>query len=298
MEDYEYEDTDRKFAETQERQVVTTNVDAPMALPAREFDGSTLDRAKQNVDISNKLKLLAIQCTNENDWINIGDKPYLTETGCQKFAGIYGVSFKDVQIDAKAVFNDEKGPVREYTANVTAVFQNRQDTEYGAASSADKFFERNGQRLPLSEICTANIMKKAVTNAKARAVKKILGLSFTWEEVNLSMKAGGKSTNNMASVSYGGKSGESNKSTGKGVMTKQKQEIGDMILDLAGGDKEAARNLLYDLTKFTKKDGTEFGVRSVADLSDKWAAKIYPKVKKRFDEEWMGNDSGEEASDA
>ena len=58
--------------------------------------------------------------------------------------------------------------------------------------------------------------------------------------------------------------------------------VGDMLLEMAGGDKEAASALLQQYSKFTDKEGKEHYARSVRDLTEAWADKILPKVQKGY----------------
>jgi len=256
-------------------------------LPTEEFGPQTLVKAEERRKIHEGLKLLAIRSTNPEDWVMMGGKPYLTESGCMKFAQIYGVSFRDLQVNA-VHYTDEEGPVIEFFATVTAIFQNRFDVESGSAATSEKFFNRVDPetkkviRLPLSEINRPNVRKKAITSARARATRKILGLSFSKEEVIKALKEAGKDPSRIPGVTYGERH-EKSRSTGKGILNETKKKIANMVFEMAGEDKELAQNMLESYSEFTAKDGTHIkGVRKVTELSDKRAQAVYGRVKKEY----------------
>ena len=259
-------------------------------LPTEAFGPHTLERAEERRKILEGLKLLAIRSTSPRDWCKMGDQPYLTESGCMKFAEIYGVCFSDLRVDS-VPYNDERGPVIEFYAFVTASYQNRFDSESGSASTAETFFNGKGQdgkprRLPLSEVNRPNVRKKAITNAKARATKKLLGLTFTWEEVRRELAAVGKNPDDIPGVSYGDRStgsGGSRTSTGRGTITPEKKEIANSIYEMVGGDEDKAGDLLAAFTTFKGKDGEMVpGKRSVKDMTDKHAKAILRKVREEY----------------
>ena len=250
-----------------------------LLLPQEPLGPQTLERAKERLQIHQGLKRLALQATNPGDWVIFGDKPYLTDKGCQKFAEIYGISFPKIEIEAMS-YQDEKGPVVEFFATVTAVYQNRIETDSSSAATSEIFFngvDKDGKprRLPLSLINRADVRKKAITGAKARVVRRLLGLNFELREVEEALKAAGKDPSKIPRVSFkeGKKSG---KKRSKGKESKEEKnyraEIARMLLELTGGDKEEAANLLEQLSAFTASDGQPVaGVRSPKKLTDNWA---------------------------
>lgn len=278
MEDMDYQPIEPDEVQDETALVHQPQTAAPMPFQPSEWGAGTIERAHEMLDIYNQLKIIAFKALDPKDFVDLGGKPYLTEAGCMKFAGIYGVSFKDIQV-TPSDYTDDIGPVREFTAQVTAVFQNRQDTEWGMSSSAEKFFQRQGKRLPLSEVKTADVMKKAITNAKGRAVRKILGLTFTWEQVRDNFAAAGKDAGKMTSVEY---KGQKQTNTGKGEVNATKRELSEMLMTMTDGSAEEASKLLYEHSKFIGKDGKEHGARSARDMSNAWATRVYAKVKKIY----------------
>lgn len=272
----------------QQTAVVQQTISAPMLIPTEAFGAQTVQKAEKLLDIYTQLRVISFKALAPKDFLNLGGKPYLTEAGAMKFAGIYGVSFKNIRV-TQSNYEDEVGPVVAFQAEVTAVFQNRQDTEIGMAASSEDFFKRKvlgkeeTQRVPLSEIKVADVMKKAITNAKGRATRKILGLSFTWEEVKANFARAGKKAGDMVAVQYKGKSGERNTTTGKGTVNATKTELANKIFAMCEGNQEDAAEMLYSYSKFNTKDGNERGARSVKDMSDKWAEKTLEKVNEVYE---------------
>jgi hypothetical protein len=256
-----------------------------MALPMETFGPNTVAKAKEVADIHHQLKLLLFRHATKNEVLDQNGKPYLTESLCMKAAGMWGVSYKNVKY-TQSNYSDEVGPVVSFQAEVTAVFQNRQDTEYGSAASNEKFFMRyNGEgelsRVPLSEINIGNVLKKAITNAKGRATRKILGLTFTWEEINKIFVDIGRDPGDITSVEYKNKGKKGN---GKEqAMTVTHTELSNKIFEMCGGDKKNAAEMLFNYSKFKNKDGEEIGARTAKKMSLAWAKKTLDKVNLDYD---------------
>lgn len=254
-------------------------------VPDGRLTEETVELARSRVSIMSKLKVVAIGATNEGDWVDQGGKPYLTEAGCQKFAGIYGLSFRDIKID-KEEYTDEIGHVINYHCRLKAHFQEGTGAHRvlecdGSSTTKDPFFNRSGERLPLSEVKIVNVRKKAITNAMGRATKKILGLSFTWDEVNTGLESAGKDAGKVASVSYGKgtKGGTGKKAESKSVAEKRLR-LGELLMEMSGGDPDVAADLLEKFTGFEGKDGPVKGKRSLSDLSEKAVPVVLRKVEK------------------
>ena len=65
----------------------------------------------------------------------------------------------------------------------------------------------------------------------------------------------------------------------------RRQRVREMILEMEGGDIEAAKTVLEITTQFTAKDGTQVpGVKSVDQLKGRRLEVTYGKIKKRHEE--------------
>ena len=119
--------------------------------------------------------------------------------------------------------------------------------------------------MPVEDVDITMIMKKAVANLYGRLIKKAIGLgTVTWDDLK------GASVKPIAKVEY------------KKQISEKAKAVGDMLLAMAGGDKEAASTLLQSFSRFVDKNGKEHAAKSIRDLSDAWADKIMPKVQKAY----------------
>jgi len=263
---------------------------SPTGPTAVVWDEQVIVAAEAKVKILSQLKQLAIGYTSPDDWVDFGGKPYLTEKGCMKFAEIFGVSFRDLKITTERDTDPETGPFVIYNVEVTAEFQGRAVPGDAACSTADPNipFKDPAQRRLLAR-------KKAVTQAKARAVRSILGLSFTWDEVKRGLKTAGKDPGKVASVTFRGRSAKAKARGGAGSLTAAKREIGEWLIQMAGGDVSAAQDALQGYC----------GKRSVRDLTDAEVAAIYETVKADY-QTWLkaktelataGENGGENGND-
>lgn len=157
--------------------------------------------AERRIAQIDKIITLSIRRTNENDWIDQSGKPYLTSSGAEKIARLFGISWKILKSE-KILTNDEKGQF--YFYQVIGVFTlggGKDSVEsVGTCSSKDQFFaKRGGELKPISEIDETNIMKAAYSNCVANGITRLLGIrNLTWEQV----KAGGINTEKTAKVQY------------------------------------------------------------------------------------------------
>jgi hypothetical protein len=141
-----------------------------------------------------KIKKIAMSVTSKTDWQNLGGKMYLSASGTQKVAALFGVSFKEPKIERSEDLVDGEQVITFY-ATITAIFGGREVPMEGVSSTRDKFFSmKQGKRIPLGEIDLPSVRKKALTNAYQRATKDILGIG------NVDP---GEVANGCVSVTYG-----------------------------------------------------------------------------------------------
>lgn len=280
------------MAEQEPMEVVPIEREQAVAPVSPEFGVFTLEEARERLKLMAGLKKLAISYTTADEWKRFGDKPYLEATGAMKFAQVFNISFSGAVIQPFA-YTDDRGPVTEFYASVTAHFGDRTCQGEGVSSTADEFFngrevdpndpeKKRTRRLPMSEIDRPSVRKKAYTQACADATRKILGLSFTWDEVNAAL---GQRAETVGSVQFGGKSEfkKAEQSAGKGAMSPDKQELLSIVMEAGHHSQEKAQNILYELTHFKGKDGSEQGSRSVLSMSDAWVGRVLPKARKMIE---------------
>lgn len=237
--------------------------------------GLAIQRIEKHVELHKKMTKLALKVTNVNDWVDQNGTPYLQASGSRKIRMCFGCTVSNVMYERTDFPTDELGAY--YVIEVVGDITWNGDTipETGTCSSRDAFFaKRKGALLPMSEVDVTNIRKKALTNFYNRAIKGILGLSFTWNEISeftngeitqekcRAVKYGNKPSYNNGGGSNGKKPGASPE------QEKKRNEIKQMMGDMYG--KEEAPNMLEKNTTFEARDQPGKiikGKRSVKDLS-------------------------------
>ena len=244
----------------------------------RSIDQIVSDLEK-GVQAYNKIKLVALKLTGPEDWVQIGKQPYLLESGAQKIAKAFGVAIFDVKVETQWQ-EDAKGRYQIVVARGKAFSKKLASyiEDVGICSQRDRFFAMDdGELKPVEEVDFANVIKKAVANLYGRLIKRVVGLmGVSWDDLE---KAGIKPA---AKVEF----------KEKKPLSPEAQKIGAMILEMAGGNKEAAKLMLKSLSEF-EKNGQKYSVSSVAELSEAWAKKLLPKVEKEYNE-WRKMGSEEE----
>ena len=238
---------------------------------------------EKGIQSYNRLKEVALKLTGPEDWVQIGKQPYLLESGAQKIAKAFGVAIFDVRVETQWQ-EDPKGRYQVVIAKGKA-FSRKLGSyveDVGVCSQRDKFFAIENEKLkPIEEVDFANVIKKAVTNLYGRLIKRVVGLmGVSWEDLD---KAGIKPG---AKVDF----------KEKKPLSPEAKKIGELILEMAGGDKEAAGKMLQKFSEFKSKDGKVHSVSSVAELSENWAKQLLPKVEKAY-QDWQIASEPEEVRD-
>jgi len=232
---------------------------------------------EKGVEAYNRVKQIALKLTGPEDWVDMGGHPYLLESGAQKVAKAFGVQIGKVSLELQWQ-EDSKGKYQVALARGSA-FSRKLGSyieDIGACSQRDKLYAMRGVELiPIEEVDITMVMKKAIANLYGRLIKRVVGLmGVSWENLD---SAGIKPA---AKVEY------------KKKISEEAKKIGEMVLEMAGGDKEGAKKMLQSLSEF-EKNGRKYYASSVSDLSEAWAKKLLPKVEKAH-KEWkeIGNEPG------
>jgi len=247
---------------------------------------AAITTAEKHVTVLDRIRKTAIKLTNVNDWINEGNRPYLMLTGAQKICGAFGLKTKDVECE-EADYEDDKGQYKSFTFSGIGVWNTTELSEVGTCNTRDKFFGVRDKRfLPLSEVNINNIKKKAHSNFLGRLIKGILGLSFTWEEVE-KYSEGIITRKTVTGV---------DRTKGKGQynipdspeLTKEKNICRSMLVKIFGKDKEGIESIqdfLRKSTEFTAKDGKKIkGKDNFNNISEKQLKCLKPKIQKMYNE--------------
>lgn len=234
-----------------------------------------IQEAERNIDFIKRAKLVTFKVTNQNDWIDQNGKPYMQASGAEKVGRVFGISWR---IDEPTLTNEESG---HYSYTYKGYFSLKSATieVIGSRGTKDPFFSKShGADKPVSEIDRNDVKKSALTNLIGNGVTRLLGMrNLTWEE----LEAGGIKRGTTGKVDY--KKPEMS-DEGKD----HRKKIGDMLMEMAGNNKEEASMLLFEHTSFTDKEGkTVAGKSSLADVSEKAMNVTYGKVSKAY-ESWKG----------
>jgi hypothetical protein len=248
-----------------------------------------------------QIRKLAIKLTNPLDWVDEAGKPYLQVSGCNKIAGAFGVQTESPVFE-KEPFNDEKGDYYIYSCKIAGRWNNVEASEIGAASSRDDFFaqrtitnaqgEKEKVLKPQSEIDPCDIRKKALTNGMNRLIKRLLGLSFTWEDIE-KISEGKITRAACAGVKFatGSKGGNDDSPETKS----KREDCRKAILEINDNNEAAAKEWLKKATAFSK-DGKDIpGKENMASLSEKQVEYLFPKVQKALESHRQAIAAGKQA---
>jgi len=260
-------------------------------IPAVKLDSrqieEEIEQLEKNIELFNKIKVVSLKLTREEDWIDQGGNPYLMDRGAENVAIAWGVDITNVQVKQEW-YEDGKGRYFGFIATGRAYSKKLDRTveDVGVCTQRDKFFARmRGKLIPIEEVDVANIRRKAVTNLHNRLIKRLVGLmSVTFDD----LKKAGLNISKIQKIEY--KSGK--KKTEKTLSPQAlelREKIWKMLMDLSLGDEAQALALLEEYSKVTSiKNGKEktYYAKSLEDLkSDKWIQVTYGKIKKAWEME-------------
>ena len=159
---------------------------------------------------------------------------------------------------------------------------NIETSEIGTCSSRDDFFgKKGGEFKPISEVDATDIKKKSFTNWANRIIKKLLGLSFTWEELSvLSNNSISRTTVKTVQFAQGSKGGNTDSPETKS----KRDEIRKMLLLINDGEEASAKKMLEEMTAFQGTNGPVKGKNNVQFLSEKQVPMIYNQLKKKVED--------------
>jgi len=240
---------------------------------------ASMKRAEKFLQIQDRMRKLAVNLTSPVDWVNENGKPYLQWSGTSKIAMAFGVSYEDLHY-SKTNVKDDKGEYVDFECTGYVTWQGRQVPETGTGSSRDPFFgKRNGEFIPLTEIDLNNIKKKALTNFLNRGLKSMIGLSYTWEEIE-TITNNRINRKNVQGVTYtqGAKGGDTDSPEHKTA----KANLSNMILEMCDGDKAKAGNYLEELTTWEKDGKPMKGKKTARFMSEAQMKVILPKVQDAY----------------
>lgn len=144
------------------------------ALLATDHDSILMmaQKAEEYIAAMNTIMKAALKITTENDWVLIGGKPYLQETGATKVARVFGISISIIGHPLVEV--DSRG-YKTYTYRAKFMMGDGQFIEAeGSRSMKDEFFAGKDCRKKPDEIDERDVRLSAYTNCLNNGVKKLI----------------------------------------------------------------------------------------------------------------------------
>ena len=248
------------------------------------------DRADKSVDAINTITKAALRLTTPLDWVNIGGKPYLQETGASKIATLMRVN-RRVLPPTKQYDPDGSG---HYTYSTMGEFEfaGMSITAFGMRSTRDEFFigsasatmkDKDGNIVPKpqkkpQDVDERDVMQAAYSNCVNRGIKELIpGLR------NISMEqlaAAGIDTSKVSGYGFNSAAPAEMSSEAKD----QRADIERMLKEMCGEEKWIKG--LQKITAWTTKDGKEMkGKTSVNAITENAMPVVYGKVKAEY-EKW------------
>ena len=132
------------------------------------------EKADKYLDAMNKVMTAALKITNELDWVLIGGKPYLQESGSTKVARLFGISIN--LIGTQTVTVDNEG-YKTFTYKARFWLKNQYIECEGSRSMKDDFFAKSGKDKPLKkpdEIDERDVKMAAYTNCINNGIKRLI----------------------------------------------------------------------------------------------------------------------------
>lgn len=130
-------------------------------------------RADEYVEATNRIMEAALKITSEYDWVNIGGKPYLQESGATKVARLFGIS---IEILPKYPIKetDTDGYVS-YTYRMRMSFNGQSIDCEGSRSMKQDFFSGKGDKKKKpDEIIERDVKMAAYTNCVNNGIKRLI----------------------------------------------------------------------------------------------------------------------------
>ena len=267
---------------------------------------ASIEQGEKYLKAFDRIRKIAIMLTNTTDWIDQNGKPYLESAGCAKIASAFGVRTEDVHYE-KQDHQDAKGVYVRFRCTGTGVWQSVRAEEVGSASTRDEFFANRKDKagnhivLPMEEVDLGDVEKKAFTNFMNRLIKRLIGLSFSWEDI-VQYSGGAITKEKCAGVRYSkGTKGGSTAPSASTSATGDRAKVWNQLMDINDGEPDRAAAHLERLTTWKNKDGQQVpGKRDIAKVSDaqmRYLARDVEKLHVEWDKATSGQGGDEPPQD-
>lgn len=194
---------------------------------------------------------------SDGDFVKIGNKAHPTKQYANKISKFFGLSVQIIKADKEV---NEDGFTWHIWTRATAPNGQYREGDGHCASTERKF----------SHI-EHDVYATAVTRSKNRAILELAGFGeVSAEEI----------------VDDNGKPPAPAPAPKQPLSAKGKEvrdDLGAMLLEMANGDKDVARDLLEKYTAFTNDKREVVKASTLAGMSEKWIKTTYGKVKKDYE---------------
>lgn len=132
------------------------------------------EKAEKYIAAMNRIMDAALRITSELDWVLIGGKPYLQESGATKVARLFGISIQ--LLGAPTVEYDSDG-YKTYTYKARFILGDQFIECEGSRSMKEDFFAKAGKDKPLKkpdEIDERDVKMAAYTNCINNGIKRLI----------------------------------------------------------------------------------------------------------------------------
>jgi len=130
------------------------------------------EKADKYIAAMNRIMDAALKITNELDWVLIGGKPYLQESGSTKVARLFGISIQ--LIGAPIVERDDDG-YKTYTYKARFLMKDQFIECEGSRSMKEDFFAGKGDKKKKpDEIDERDVKMAAYTNCLNNGIKRLI----------------------------------------------------------------------------------------------------------------------------
>jgi len=129
-------------------------------------------KAEAYINAMNRIMDAALKITNELDWVLIGGKPYLQESGATKVARLFGISIQ--LIGTPMVECDPEG-YKTYTYKARFMLKDQFVECEGSRSMKEDFFAGKGEKMKKpDEIDERDVKMAAYTNCINNGIKRLI----------------------------------------------------------------------------------------------------------------------------
>lgn len=129
-------------------------------------------KAEAYINAMNRIMDAALKITNELDWVLIGGKPYLQESGATKVARLFGIS---IQLIGQPVVECDPEGYKTYTYKARFMLKDQFVECEGSRSMKEEFFAGKADKMKKpDEVDERDVKMAAYTNCINNGIKRLI----------------------------------------------------------------------------------------------------------------------------